>query len=814
MFHHPYGWLPSQNARDLRKHVEKNSDIILTGHEHEGRAYRKEAFTGENTTYLEGGVLQDTQYKNVSTFNVMLVDLQDRRFRVEQYEWSDDFYTRYFQSPWKSFVRGKLLLRNTFPISDHFLGELNDPGAQFSHPRADRVTISDIFVAPDFRELLPPKIKRRAARDFVPGDKVMKEIALEPLHLITGAEKSGKTALAKQIYLESHTRGIVPVLLSGREIRKTNLDKVEFYIEQSFSNQYSNHLFERFTQLPKSQKLVIVDDFQAIPLGTDSKLRLLRALRARFGGIVVFGDDVVRIQELSIRRGDRALFADFKQYQFLELGYVLREKLTEKWLNVGRDESLPIADQQAELREYTRIVEVVLGNNLIPHYPIFVLIVLQQIATHTPINTTSGSYGYFYEYLITEALASTAAIKDVDLKYNYIAELAFRIFERKQHYLSEQQLEEFHDFYNQEYRLSLRFEDIKADLVKSGIVGFFTDGNFRFKYRYVYYYFVARHLSATLQDEKTKALVREMAKKVHREEYANVLIFLSYLSKDPMIIETILQNARELFSSSPPCDLDTSVEFLNKLQATIPQLMLGDGDPSENRLRMLRRIDFFKLNSALKTVEIIGQILRNYAGSLKGDQKLELASECFSLALRTLSFVYNYIEQNLDGLIEFFLERLEPGDIEELSVDALLTEAKRYVFLITHWWAILVVKRLSNSAGSADLQKTYADLLAINPATSTRIVDLSIKLDHFRVFPEDEALALAELVKGNYFSLSIVQRLIASHFYMTHVDSRIRDRICARLQIAISTGKALDQRRKKYGRTDRRLNKRFPKPLL
>jgi hypothetical protein len=181
--------------------------------------------------------------------------------------------------------------------------------------------------------------------------------------------------------------------------------------------------------------------------------------------------------------------------------------------------------------------------------------------------------------------------------------------------------------------------------------------------------------------------------------------------------------------------------------------------------------------------------------------------------LRTLSFVYNYIEQNLDGFIEFFLERLEPGDVEELSVDALLTEAKRYVFLITHWWAILVVKRLSNSAGSADLQKTYADLLAINPATSTRIVDLSIKLDHFRVFPEDEALALAELVKGNYFSLSIVQRLIASHFYMTHVDSRIRDRICARLQIAISTGKALDQRRKKYGRPDRRLNKRFPKRL-
>jgi hypothetical protein len=322
-----------------------------------------------------------------------------------------------------------------------------------------------------------------------------------------------------------------------------------------------------------------------------------------------------------------------------------------------------------------------------------------------------------------------------------------------------------------------------------------------------------------------------MAKNVHREEYANILIFLSYLSKDPIIIEAISQNARELFSSCPPCDLDKSVEFLNKLQSTIPQLMLGDGDPRENRLRILRRIDesskrkpevrddgeldaeeeektvvndFFKLNSAFKTVEIIGQILRNYAGSLKGDQKLELASDCFGLALRTLSFVYNYIEKNLDGFIEFFLERLEPTDVEELSVDALLTEAKRYVFLITHWWAILIVRRLSNSAGSAELHKTYADLLAINPATSTRIVDLSIKLDHFRAFPENEAFSLADEVRDNYFSLSVVQRLIGTHFYMNHVDTRIRDRICARLQIPISTEKVLDQRRKKYGRPDRR----------
>jgi hypothetical protein len=94
-----------------------------------------------------------------------------------------------------------------------------------------------------------------------------------------------------------------------------------------------------------------------------------------------------------------------------------------------------------------------------------------------------------------------------------------------------------------------------------------------------------------------------------------------------------------------------------------------------------------------------------YAGSMKGDQKLDLAAECFSLGLRTLSFVYGFIEKHLEGLIEFFLERLEPDDVEKLTVDDLLTEAKRHVFLVTHWWAILMLKRLSHSAGSAELYR-------------------------------------------------------------------------------------------------------------
>ena len=75
----------------------------------------------------------------------MLVELGNRRFRVERSEWSGDLYTKYFQSAWRPFISGKLLLRNTFPINNRFLGELNDPGAQFFPPQSGPRDIDRYF---------------------------------------------------------------------------------------------------------------------------------------------------------------------------------------------------------------------------------------------------------------------------------------------------------------------------------------------------------------------------------------------------------------------------------------------------------------------------------------------------------------------------------------------------------------------------------------------------------------------------------------------------------------------------------------------
>ena len=58
-FHHPYNWFEPTNGKDLRKLLEAQSDLIITGHEHSADTYTKTGLSGEQNDYIEGGVLQE-----------------------------------------------------------------------------------------------------------------------------------------------------------------------------------------------------------------------------------------------------------------------------------------------------------------------------------------------------------------------------------------------------------------------------------------------------------------------------------------------------------------------------------------------------------------------------------------------------------------------------------------------------------------------------------------------------------------------------------------------------------------------------------
>ncbi len=151
--HHPFNWYWPDNGRELRKCLEDNADLILTGHEHIQGAFGKKTDVGEQNEYLEGGVLQETGHPEISSFNVVIFDTAQGQQQTFRFVWKGDQYEPEGEPYWRPFERNKRLTRNQFQFCDGFAQWLEDPGAGYTHPHKEQLTLSDVFIYPDLQEI-------------------------------------------------------------------------------------------------------------------------------------------------------------------------------------------------------------------------------------------------------------------------------------------------------------------------------------------------------------------------------------------------------------------------------------------------------------------------------------------------------------------------------------------------------------------------------------------------------------------------------------------------------------------------------------
>jgi Calcineurin-like phosphoesterase len=145
VFHHPYNWLESNNGKSLKKAIGAISDIILTGHEHEGAYYTTFSNT-QNVNYIEGCALQDSLIP--SAFNLISVDFEGRELNVTRYEWQNALYSP--KDSFKTgFTRNRSILLHHLEFNPGYLAAISELGTGFIHLNRTHLTLDDLFVYPD-----------------------------------------------------------------------------------------------------------------------------------------------------------------------------------------------------------------------------------------------------------------------------------------------------------------------------------------------------------------------------------------------------------------------------------------------------------------------------------------------------------------------------------------------------------------------------------------------------------------------------------------------------------------------------------------
>ena len=802
VFHHPYNWLNPTIGRKFREHIEATSDLVLTGHEHESASFRKFSYTsGSENDYIEGAVFQESDEPDNSGFNAIWVDLASQTQRLREFSWNGTIFEPQEKGEWVGWTKGRRLAQKDFQVTPAFEAELEDPGAKFEHPaRPEGLRLEDIYVFPAVREMSTDAKKHTTQPPKIEGRDLLKRLTTTAKSLIIGRERSGKSTLAKILFHEYYRKGAVPVMVRGEDItpKVLEIEAFENLVKSKLQVQYNNPTLPLFDQLPKNQTVIILDDFDHAKVSPKGRLKLLDIIQQRFERICVFSDSFIQFEELAYGELGTVILEKYRQLELQEFGHFLRGKIIEQWYGIGSEFSSNPEEINRKIENACTLIDSFLDKSYLPAYPIFILTFLQAIDSAQPLNTSAGSYGQIYEVLVTKALAMGDKTTNIDTKANYLAEMAYWMFDHQTRELSEAEYRIFHAKFQEKYGIRLQSDKLFELLKSSGIL---TGGDqeFKFKYPYYYYYFVARYFRDNLQNQVIKDQLKGLLTNLHKEDHSNIWIILTHLSKDPFLVDSIVEHAKKIFSDIAPSEFGQDIEFLKGFYALIPKIVLEDKSPDQMREIRRRELEehhhnnqewlkddkqsdeiitlVTKLNAAFRTMEVLGQIVRNFPGSIVGETKYVIVKECYDLGLRVMGFILNMWKDGGEDIVKQVVDLILEKNPNMESREEMHKKIKAFLFTFLELVAFNMVKRISHAVGASALAETYEKVVAANPTRAIKIINTSVKLDTTG-FPKREILSLYAELKENVFCQEILRHLVVHHVYLFDTDHKTKQAMC------------------------------------
>lgn len=723
----------------------------------------------------------------------------------------------------KTFVQSITSIAS-FEIYESFLEYLQNPGVNYLHPQTSDILLDDIFIAPDLKEVSLNKVKNNSNTKFT-NLMTLSNIVIENgiKYVLLGDENSGKTSICKSLFMRYYYKGYTPVLINGSELSNNiRVEILEKAVEQAFEKQYSNC---KYKSIIIDKIILIIDDFHKIKVKEGHREILMQNICSKYKNVIITGNLIMPL-EIIQNKTTKFIFESFELYSIIEFGTKLRSQLIQKWNTLGQDVNL--LDKNDLLRKNdssAHHVDSIIGKNYIPAYPFYILIILQTAESINSSNANYSLHGFYYELIINDALNKAINDKnDISLFINYITHLCYLFFETKAKTLEISEFEEFHKLYCNKHDIKYSYKIILSTLSAAKLIE--VNGSVSIPYKYVYYFFVAKYLTNTISNKETKETIQKMCKRLYREEFSNIIMFLTHLSKDQFIINELITNAKSIFANNPITKLEDDVIYINKLAKVLPKQVLQLIDIKDIREKELdekaeierieKEIESTRMNTqefeydleentdaidhmaqltlALKNVEILGQVAKKYWGEMTGEQKYEISSETYFLALRTLNNYFSLIEQNSEVLVNQIAKLIDKKHLKDrfLLKNKIEDISSEFIFTLCFLSSFGIIRKLTHSIGYDKLDTTFKSILEKNAYNSVKLINLSIKLEHYSGFPIKTIEEIKEDLVNNQLGYLILRNLVINYLYMFHTDYKIKTKLCNLLGIEMKEQYLID----------------------
>jgi hypothetical protein len=499
----------------------------------------------------------------------------------------------------------------------------------------------------------------------------------------------------------------------------------------------------------------------------------------------------------------------FDFFSIKPLGYKKRNDLIRQYY-ILKENPLLINDESLlqKTKETFDQVKQVLGDRIIPSYPIFIISIIQAL-DYKPVNLNETSYGYCYQTLMHYALISGAKLPndELDTYINYLKEFAFYFHEKDIEAIDENSFQNFHRTYEQNYIIK-DFEKVKKTLLNSKILKK-DDGVYSFGYKYILYFLIAKYISEIITTPKGQENIKKLFQYMYIDKNANILVFITHHTKDVSFIEESLFSSMTPFEKIQEITLEKADPYYKLIQEIAKELSNDlieiNKKPEVEREKYLKEQDELNRNSerehghainrnqsdeidemvmsfynASRSIEIVGQIIKNRKGSLSKRKLLELITELYKLGFRTIGFLGGMFGDMKSDLTITLMEKIEDSDtrhkIEQrinLFTQVLSLQACLGIFM-----------KLVFSIGVKELKDQYKIVAETIGSPASKLVSFSIN-SYYNEVSAYEIKLLAKELENNSVAYQILRYFVKSYLYNNHIEYKKKQKIAEALNMRI-----------------------------
>jgi len=570
---------------------------------------------------------------------------------------------------------------------------------------------------------------------------------------------------------------------------------------------------EEFQQLSKIHKVLIVDNFHNLKFNLEKKREIIKYFCAKFKSVILLsnldfdcGMIIADCNEINVR--------DVVIYKIRPMGNKVRKEFISKWFGLGgssEDDGDVMATKVSEAIKY---VDIVLGQyqGILPAYPIQLITILQCQNSAINNNQQISQYGYLYGSLVDASMSKGLRGEEINLYKGVLSEISFEMLIDRtvtDSIIDYSSISSCIQKFSREKLVPINVDSFIEKMQETKIFKKTDSCMYKFTYPYIYYYFTGSYISSHLNDNVVKSQIDYMCQRLYNEAYGNIMIFVCYFSNNEDVIDQILLNSFELFNNVEPYDFGKENVVLQDAYNLIDQFTkrhrIGSNDDVEKNQDVHLRIkDKYEIQdgtvsedidtkdtlddlseeerkitnmyAALKTISVLGQIIKCYPGNISGERKVEIIKEIHDLGMRAANEMVNILGMLEEDFVEFYIQRGQ-----EIHPNKSISETSLYVKntyrTIMVQFVIAMIRNISISFGG-ELSIMAAEK-ALLSSVSGKLVLHDLKM-HCNKISVDDIINEYKCWKNdnNEFAAIALQYLIVNYLELNKCERQDRDRLC------------------------------------